>query len=266
MPQQNRPRSQQRRKAQPAWLASAPGQQISAASRPQAAKLPCFPTRSHTNPQRFESHGVLRTHRGTVLPGWVGCLTVCRSATSAACTRGAGGRWSPWRAWRTKAITYHPSALEAHIDHSRKPTSAVTACQPVRRSNWVSAEKWQRWCALVTRCHAVTSGVLRVSCASAQPSVARDGMDAGSCSTVQDFGARDPTAGELGTGFGNKQFGNADTDHIKRCVFAQKMFARARGMPALSRVEVLAMHYVSTCASMKLHCPSPDCRMRHSML
>ena len=31
---------------------------------------------------------------------------------------------------------------------------------------------------------------------------------------LQEFGARDPTAGEVGSGFGKKPLGNADTSHI----------------------------------------------------
>ena len=34
---------------------------------------------------------------------------------------------------------------------------------------------------------------------------------------LQDFGARDPTAGEIGSGFGNKTLGNFDTAHVIRC-------------------------------------------------
>lgn len=32
--------------------------------------------------------------------------------------------------------------------------------------------------------------------------------------SMQDFGARDPTAGELGSNFSEKTLGNYDTDHI----------------------------------------------------
>lgn len=32
----------------------------------------------------------------------------------------------------------------------------------------------------------------------------------------QEFGARDPTAGEIGSGFGNKPLGNYDTSHVIR--------------------------------------------------
>jgi hypothetical protein len=32
----------------------------------------------------------------------------------------------------------------------------------------------------------------------------------------QDFGARDPTAGELASGFSEKVLGNYDTDHVIR--------------------------------------------------
>lgn len=33
----------------------------------------------------------------------------------------------------------------------------------------------------------------------------------------QDFGARDPTAGELGSNFGDKVLGNYNTEHIIKC-------------------------------------------------
>ena len=35
---------------------------------------------------------------------------------------------------------------------------------------------------------------------------------------MQDFGARDPTAGEVGSGFGSKSLGNWDTAHVIRFV------------------------------------------------
>ena len=53
-------------------------------------------------------------------------------------------------------------------------------------------------------------------------------VSAASCGTrtfliVQDFGARDPTAGEIGSGFGNKSLGNFDTAHVIRCTGKSRM-------------------------------------------
>jgi hypothetical protein len=36
---------------------------------------------------------------------------------------------------------------------------------------------------------------------------------------VQDFGARDPYAGEVESNFGEKTLGNFDTEHVIKCVF-----------------------------------------------
>ena len=38
------------------------------------------------------------------------------------------------------------------------------------------------------------------------------------CPTTQNFGARDPFAGEVATDFGNKALGHASTEHIVKCV------------------------------------------------